>query len=80
MVGVMKIIVTSFKRSCAHTVIFRTLTLEQATVDPCLWPETPEHSQARLGESLVESLLLSLGSRCARGFVCALQESVSPVL
>ena len=33
-----------------------------------------------LGQSLVRSLLLSPGSWCAQGFVCALQESVSPVL
>ena len=42
--------------------------------------ETPGHSQASLGESLVGSLLLSPGSWCAPGFVCALQESVSSVL
>ena len=48
------------------------------------WPtppiDTPGHSQASLGQSLVGSLLLSPGSWCARGFVCALQESVSPVM
>ena len=32
---------------------------------------------ASLGQSLAESLLLSPGSLCAQGFVCALQESVS---
>ena len=42
--------------------------------------ETPGHSQASLGQSLVGSLLLSPGSWCAQGSVCALQESVSPVL
>ena len=42
--------------------------------------ETPGHSQASLGQSLVGSLLLSPGSWCTQGFVCALQESVSPVL
>ena len=31
-------------------------------------PETPGHSQANLAESLVGSLLLSLGSWCAQGF------------
>ena len=40
----------------------------------------PGHSQASLGQSLVGSLLLSPRSCCAQGFVCALQESVSPVL
>ena len=39
--------------------------------------ETPGHSQASLGRSLVRSLLLSPGSWCAQGSVCALQESVS---
>jgi len=29
-------------------------------------PETPGHPQARLGQSLVESLLLSPGSWCTR--------------
>ena len=43
-------------------------------------PETPGHSQASLGQSLVGSLLLSPGSWCAQCYVCALQESVSPVL
>ena len=43
-------------------------------------PESSGHSQASLGQSLVGSLPLSPGSWCAQGFVCALQESVSPVL
>jgi len=43
-------------------------------------PETPGHSQASLGQSLVGSLLLSPWSWCTQGSVCALQESVSPVL
>ena len=37
-------------------------------------PETPGHSQGRLAQSPVGSLLLSPGSWCAQGFVCALQE------
>ena len=37
--------------------------------------ETPGHSWASLGQSLVESQLLSPGSWCGQGFVCALQES-----
>ena len=44
---------------------------------PMPLPETPGHSQASLGQSLVESLLLSPGSWWAQGSVCALQESVS---
>ena len=43
-------------------------------------PETPGHSRASLGQSLVGSLLLSPGSWYAQGSFCALQESVSPVL
>ena len=39
--------------------------------------ETPGHSWTILGQSPVESLLLSPGSWCTQGFVCALQESVS---
>ena len=42
--------------------------------------ETPGHSWASLGQSLVGSLLLSPGSCCTQGSVCALPESVSPVL
>ena len=42
--------------------------------------KTPGHSQPSLGQSLVGSLLLSPGSWCAQGSVCALQESVSLVL
>ena len=42
--------------------------------------ETPGHSQASLDQSLVGSLLPSHRSWCTQGSVCALQESVSPVL
>ena len=76
----MKIMATSFKGTCAHTVVF-------SAPDPAaghcrLMPplETPGHSRASLGPSLVESLVISPGSWCAQDFVCALQESVSPVL
>ena len=79
MVEVMKIILTSFIRSQACT----------ATLcpQPCSrWPpthastETPGHSWANLGQSLVGSLLLSSGPWYAQGSVCAIHESVSPVL
>ena len=43
-------------------------------------PETPGHSWASLGPSLVGSLLLSPGFWCTQSFVCALQESISSVL
>ena len=39
--------------------------------------ETPGHSWASLGQSLVVSLLLSPGSWCKQGSVCALKESIS---
>ena len=42
--------------------------------------ETRGHSQASLTQSLVGTLLLSPGSWYMQGFVCAHQESVSPVL
>ena len=47
---------------------------------PMPLPETPRHSWASLGQPLVGSLLLSPRSWCTEGFVCALQEFVSPVL
>ena len=43
-------------------------------------PETPGHSQAILVQFLVGTPYLFPGSWCSQGFVCALQESVSPVL
>ena len=54
-------------------------TLQQATASPRLcWRLLDTHGE--VGQSLVGSLLLSPGSWCAPGFVCALQESVPPVL
>ena len=45
-------------------------------------PTPPLHTPgwASLGQSLVGTLLLFPGSWCTQGFVCALPESVSPVL
>ena len=43
-------------------------------------PETPGHSQASLGQSLVGSLLLSPGSCCVHVSVCTFQEPISPAL
>ena len=77
MVGVMA---TSFKRTFACTVVFSAPDPTAGHCGPMPPPETPGHPQACLAQSLVKSLLLSLGSWCAQGFVCALQESVSPVL
>ena len=80
MVEVMKTMVTSFKRSCARTAALCAPNPAAGHHQPTPLPETPGHSQASLGQSLVGSLLLSPGSWCAQGSVCALQESVSPVL
>ena len=66
--------VTSFIRSHAGTA---TISAPEPTTghhQPTPPPETPGHSQASLGHSFVESLLLSPGSWCTQGFVCALQE------
>ena len=58
-------------------------TAEASTPVPAAGPfqptppqETLSHKQVWL--SLVRSVFLSPGSRCAQDFVCALQESVSP--
>ena len=80
MVEVMKIMVTSFKRSHACTATLSAPNPAAGHHRPMPLLETPGHSQASLGQSLVGSLLLSPGSWCTQGFVCALQESVSPVL
>ena len=72
--------VTSFKTSCAYSAALSAPkpAVGQHRSTPLL--ETPGHSQASLGQSLVGSLLLSPGSLCPQGSVCAFQESVSPVL
>ena len=80
MVEVMKIIATSFKRSHAGTATLSALDLAAGHHRSTSLPETPRHSWASLGQSLVGSLLLSPVSWCTQGSVCALQESVSPVL
>ena len=54
--------------------------LHRVPQHPSTLPETPQHSWARMGQSLLSSPLLSSGSWYVQGFVCALQESVSPVL
>ena len=76
MVEIMKITATSFKRSLEHTAVLSASDPEaghSGTTPPL---ETPEHSWACLGQFLVGSLLLSPGSCCTQGFVCALQESL----
>ena len=79
MVEIWKIMVT-IRRPCAGTAALSALDPAAAHCQPTAVPETPVHSQASLGQSLVGSLLLSPGSWCTQGFVCALQDSVSPVL
>ena len=77
MVEVMKIMATSFKSS--HTCI-ATLSAPNPTAGhhrPRSLLETPGHSRANLGQSHVGSLLLSPGSWCTQGSVCALQKSIS---
>ena len=80
MVEIMKIMATSFKRSCVHTAAFSAPKLAPGHRRPTSPPETPGHSRASLGQSLVGSLLLSPRSWCIQDFVCALQEPVSSVL
>ena len=80
MVEVMKIMETSFTNSHAGTATLSVPNPAAGHCRPTSAPETPGHSQARLGQYLVGSLLLSLGSWCTQGSVCTLPESVSPVL
>ena len=76
----MKVIVTSFKRSHARTVALSAPSPAAGHHRPMPPPEIPGHSWATLGQSIVGPLLPPPGSWCTQGFVCALQESVSPVL
>ena len=76
MVEVVKIIVTSFKRSHALTSILSAPNPAAGHHRPMPLLETPGHPQASLCQSPVVSLLLSPGSWCTQGSVCALQESV----
>ena len=85
MVEVMKIMSTSFKWSHACTA---TLSSPDSAASRFQLTSLPTHASTgdswtltrSLGQSLVGSLLLSPGSCCTQGFVCALQESVSSVL
>ena len=72
MVGVMAVMATSFKRMYARTVVFSAPDPTAGHCQPMPPLETPGCSQVSLGQSLVGSLLLSPGSWCAQGFVCAL--------
>ena len=70
MVEVMKITETSFKKSCARTATLSAPNPAAGHDWPTSLPETPGHSQASLGQSLVGSLLLSPGSWCTRLCLC----------
>ena len=72
-----KIMETSCKGSHTHTAVLSAPYPAVGHCQPTLPPETPGHSWASLGQSLVESLLFSPGSWCTQGSVCARQESVS---
>ena len=77
MVQVMKIMATSFKRSHVSTATFTAPNPAAGHHRPTPPPETPGHSWASLGQSLMGSLLLSSGSWCTQGSVFAHQEFVS---
>ena len=79
MIGVMKVMVTSFKRTCACIVVFSAPDPATGHCQPTPPSESPGHSQASLVQCSVGTLLLSSGSWCTQGFICALQESPSPV-
>ena len=64
MVEVMKIMVTSFKWTLARTATLSALGPGVGHHLPMPLPETPRHSQVRLHQSLVGSLLLSTGHNC----------------
>ena len=78
MVEVNKIMMTSFKSAGTAALSAPNPAAGHRQPTPLL--ETPGHSRASLGQSLVGSLLLSPGSWCTQGSVSALQGSVSPVL
>ena len=80
MVEVMKIMATSFKRSSAQIAALSSPDPVAGHHQPTPLLETPGPSWASMGQSLVGSLLLFPGSWCAQVFVCALQESVSPLV
>ena len=67
---------TSFKRSHARTAALSAPDPAAGHRQPTPLPETPGHSWASLGQSLVRLVLLSPESWCAQGLAGALQESV----
>ena len=79
MVEVMKVMATSFKRSHAHTATRSAPSSAAGHRRPTPLLETPGHSRASLGQSLVGSLLLSPRSWCAQGFCLCLPRVHFPV-
>ena len=80
MVEVMKIMVISFKRSHACAAALSVPDPTAGHRRPTSPLETPGHSQASLGQSLFWVTAPFSWVLCVQGFVCALQEFVSPVL
>ena len=76
----MKIMATSFKMFHAGTATPSAPIPAAGRCQPMPLQETPGHSWASLGQSLVGSLLLLPGPWWMQGFVCVFQESVSLVL
>ena len=74
--GLTAVMATSFKRSHAGTAALSAPDPAAGHRRPSPLPETPGHSWACLGQSLVGSLLFSPGSWCAQGSVCTLQASI----
>ena len=72
-VEVMKVMGTSLKRSHACTATLSAPNPAAGHHQPAPPLDTPGHSRARLGQSLVGLLLLFPGSWCTQGSVCALQ-------
>ena len=63
--SVMEVMVTSFKRTYASTVVLSAPDTATGQCQPMPQPKTPGHSKANLAQSLAGSLLLSPGSWCA---------------
>ena len=76
----MKIMAASFKRSGAHTAAFSAPDPAAGHHQPTPPLETPGHSQASLGQSLLgDTVVFSWVLVCTSFCLCP-QESVSPVL
>ena len=78
MAEVMRIMATSFKRSQACSATLSVWDSAAGHCQPTPLLKIPGHSWSSLGQSLLGSQLLSPGSWCTEGFVCAIQETVSP--